>query len=265
MLGGAAVSIGLPLLDCFLNGNGTALAQGAPLPVRFGTWFWGCGMNPDRWVPSDGRRGLRPAAGAGGAGAGARARQRAERLQHGARWTAEPAALDRRDGDADRFGAGGRAGSAGADARRADLGADRHDDALSIARSERHRRARSELQPRQREHRQRQHGLAARALRADLRRRLLRSQRGAVRARSEDRAAQERVVGGARRRDAPRGAARQPRSAAPRSVLHLAAPAREPDRSLAHAARPGRLHAAARAGGRERRARISTRPRARTG
>lgn len=52
MLGGAAVSIGLPLLDIFLNDNGTALAQGAPLPLRFGTWFWGCGMNPDRWVPS---------------------------------------------------------------------------------------------------------------------------------------------------------------------------------------------------------------------
>jgi hypothetical protein len=52
MLGGAAVSVGLPLLDYFLNGNGTALAQGAPLPVRFGTWFWGCGMNPDRWVPT---------------------------------------------------------------------------------------------------------------------------------------------------------------------------------------------------------------------
>jgi Protein of unknown function (DUF1552) len=52
MLGGAAVSVGLPLLDCFLNGNGTALAQGSPLPVRFGTWFWGCGMNPDRWVPT---------------------------------------------------------------------------------------------------------------------------------------------------------------------------------------------------------------------
>src|SRR5215470_11503074 len=56
MLGGAAVSVGLPLLDCFLNDNGTALAQGSPLPVRFGTWFWGCGMNPDRWVPtSEGR------------------------------------------------------------------------------------------------------------------------------------------------------------------------------------------------------------------
>lgn len=51
MVGGAAVSLGLPLLDCFLNDHGTALAQGAPLPVRFGTWFWGCGMNPDRWAP----------------------------------------------------------------------------------------------------------------------------------------------------------------------------------------------------------------------
>jgi hypothetical protein len=53
MLGGAAVSVGLPLLDCFLNDTGTALAQGAPLPLRFGTWFWGCGMNPDRWVPGE--------------------------------------------------------------------------------------------------------------------------------------------------------------------------------------------------------------------
>jgi hypothetical protein len=51
-LAGGAVSMGLPLLDCFLNDNGTALAQGAPLPVRFGAWMWGCGMNPDRWTPS---------------------------------------------------------------------------------------------------------------------------------------------------------------------------------------------------------------------
>src|SRR6185436_5413426 len=34
------------------NTNGTALAAtGAPLPVRFGTWFWGCGVTPWRWVP----------------------------------------------------------------------------------------------------------------------------------------------------------------------------------------------------------------------
>lgn len=55
MAGGAAVSIGLPLLEILLNDNGTALADGGALPVRFGTWFWGCGMNPERWVPaSDG-------------------------------------------------------------------------------------------------------------------------------------------------------------------------------------------------------------------
>jgi len=43
LLGGGAVSVALPFLDCFLNDHGTALASGAPLPVRFGTWFWGLG------------------------------------------------------------------------------------------------------------------------------------------------------------------------------------------------------------------------------
>jgi len=51
MVGGAAVTVGLPFLDCFLNTNGTALASGAPLPTVFGTWFWGCGLNPGRWEP----------------------------------------------------------------------------------------------------------------------------------------------------------------------------------------------------------------------
>ena len=51
IMGGTAVSVGLPLLDCFLNGNGTALASGAPLPTCFGTWFWGCGLQPGHWVP----------------------------------------------------------------------------------------------------------------------------------------------------------------------------------------------------------------------
>jgi hypothetical protein len=51
LVGGAAVSVSLPLLDCFLDGNGAALASGRPMPVRFGTWFWGCGMNPARWTP----------------------------------------------------------------------------------------------------------------------------------------------------------------------------------------------------------------------
>lgn len=56
-LQGVAISVGLPFLDLFLNSNGDALAAtGAPLPRRFGTWFFGCGMNPQRWNPiSEGR------------------------------------------------------------------------------------------------------------------------------------------------------------------------------------------------------------------
>ena len=46
LLGGGAVTVALPFLDCFLNGHGTALAAGQALPVRFGTWFWGLGHTP---------------------------------------------------------------------------------------------------------------------------------------------------------------------------------------------------------------------------
>lgn len=49
---GSAVVVGLPFLDLFLDGNGEALANGAPIPTRFGTWFWGCGVNTARWFPS---------------------------------------------------------------------------------------------------------------------------------------------------------------------------------------------------------------------
>lgn len=53
VLGGAAVTVGLPFLDCFLNTNGTALAAtGERLPLRFGTWVWGCGFIPERWIPT---------------------------------------------------------------------------------------------------------------------------------------------------------------------------------------------------------------------
>jgi len=48
---GVAVSVGVPLLDCFLDTNGTALANGAPMPVRMGTWFWGLGMDKDVFIP----------------------------------------------------------------------------------------------------------------------------------------------------------------------------------------------------------------------
>ena len=52
MLGGAAVTVGLPFLDCFLNESGTALAAtGKELPVCFGTWFNGLGLNPGFWEP----------------------------------------------------------------------------------------------------------------------------------------------------------------------------------------------------------------------
>ena len=48
---GTAVCVALPLLDCFLNGNGTALATNAPIPLRFGTWTWGLGMSEAVFVP----------------------------------------------------------------------------------------------------------------------------------------------------------------------------------------------------------------------
>jgi hypothetical protein len=56
LLSGTGVCVALPLLDRFLNANGTALADGAKLPVRFGTYFWGLGLTDtptggSRWVP----------------------------------------------------------------------------------------------------------------------------------------------------------------------------------------------------------------------
>lgn len=53
MLGGSAVTVALPFLDCFLNTNGTALAAtGNELPVVFGSWFQNLGFNPGRWKPA---------------------------------------------------------------------------------------------------------------------------------------------------------------------------------------------------------------------
>ncbi len=52
LVGGAAVAIGLPLLDRFLDRNGRAYANGDALPRRFGLWFWGNGVLPVRWVPT---------------------------------------------------------------------------------------------------------------------------------------------------------------------------------------------------------------------
>jgi hypothetical protein len=58
ILNGTKVCVAFPILDMFLNGNGTAFAaDGAKLPVRFGTYFWGLGLTDTptggtRWVPS---------------------------------------------------------------------------------------------------------------------------------------------------------------------------------------------------------------------
>lgn len=52
-LKGAAVGVGLPVLNCFLNDSGKAFASnGARIPLRFGTWVWGCGFIPELWVPT---------------------------------------------------------------------------------------------------------------------------------------------------------------------------------------------------------------------
>ena len=51
MLNGSVYTVTLPFLNCFLNDNGTALASGAPIPQRFGTWSWGLGMSEAIFVP----------------------------------------------------------------------------------------------------------------------------------------------------------------------------------------------------------------------
>jgi hypothetical protein len=52
VVGGAAVSLGLPLLDVFMNDHGDALADGSGFPTRFGLFYWGNGNLPARWRPS---------------------------------------------------------------------------------------------------------------------------------------------------------------------------------------------------------------------
>ena len=48
---GAVAGLGLPLLDAMTNLGGTALADGAALPKRFASWFWGNGTHPGHWAP----------------------------------------------------------------------------------------------------------------------------------------------------------------------------------------------------------------------
>jgi hypothetical protein len=48
---GALVAVGLPALEAMLDANGTAHADGSPIPRRFGLWFFGDGVKKYRWVP----------------------------------------------------------------------------------------------------------------------------------------------------------------------------------------------------------------------
>jgi hypothetical protein len=52
LAGGIAVAIPLPRMAGMLNSNGTAYAAGGALPIRYGTWFFGNGINPPEWVPA---------------------------------------------------------------------------------------------------------------------------------------------------------------------------------------------------------------------
>jgi len=52
LLGGASVSVPLPVFEFMLGVNGDAFAGGGSLPDRFGLWFWGNGVRPEQWVPS---------------------------------------------------------------------------------------------------------------------------------------------------------------------------------------------------------------------
>jgi hypothetical protein len=47
LMNGGAVTLSMPFFDALLNNHGNALADtGKPLPVRFGTWYWGMGHTP---------------------------------------------------------------------------------------------------------------------------------------------------------------------------------------------------------------------------
>lgn len=54
MLGGAAVAIGMPPLEAFLNAHGTAYADTGPsgFPKRYIQWYWGNGHLAEKWNPA---------------------------------------------------------------------------------------------------------------------------------------------------------------------------------------------------------------------
>lgn len=48
---GLLAAVALPALEAMLNGNGTAYADGTPIPIRFGIWYWGSGVRRERFFP----------------------------------------------------------------------------------------------------------------------------------------------------------------------------------------------------------------------
>lgn len=52
LVGGGAVTLGLPLLDAMVNLSGSAHADGTRFPGRFALWFWGNGTHPGNWSPA---------------------------------------------------------------------------------------------------------------------------------------------------------------------------------------------------------------------
>jgi hypothetical protein len=61
LAGVSTVAVGLPALDAMLDENGKALGQDT-IPDRFGLWFFGNGVKPDRWIPGTEGAGWTPSA-----------------------------------------------------------------------------------------------------------------------------------------------------------------------------------------------------------
>lgn len=51
LLRGMGATLALPLFEAMLDSHGVALADGTPLPVRLGVFWFGNGVNLTRWVP----------------------------------------------------------------------------------------------------------------------------------------------------------------------------------------------------------------------
>ncbi len=52
LLQGTGATLALPILECMLNSNGTAFAQGMALPKRYVTFYWGNGVLRSTFQPS---------------------------------------------------------------------------------------------------------------------------------------------------------------------------------------------------------------------